>query len=173
MNDSAPQKNIAEAVRQKRMCLEQLEKVTETRASIQKYGAAGAARHAKSMRVGRYLVWFIVALGVLHFGPQYYEFVVEPLIDGNFSPAAIREFAWKIAFFAGMFWLLFFYDKTPVKHLSSMRRAGVHVLLCSGGLAFLASCLLFATEYDVAAALALCGAGLILWFARKCANVSV
>ena len=170
MTDSDPKQGVAEAVRQKRLRSEQLEKVAATRASIGKFGTASFKRQARFTRVFIYVVWLVVTLYLLSLVPRFYEMLVAPLIDARFSPAAIREFAWQAAFFVGMFWLLFFYDKTPVRHLSRLRRAAVNVLLCGGGLAFIAACMLLAKTYDVAAVITIFGAGLVLWFARRCAK---
>jgi hypothetical protein len=165
-------KVFAEWVRLRRIRKEQLEKVAATRAAIGRFGDASSEAYAKSRRRSLCLVWFLVTLSLLVEAPRFYEFVVEPLIEEKFSAEALREFVWKAAFLIEMILLMHFYDKTPVNHLSSARKAAVNFLLCIGGVVLYASFLPIAMGYDVTAVFMVVGSGFILWSARRCAKVN-
>lgn len=158
----------AEQVERKRLAMEAAEIVANIRNAMER--AKGNKARASSGNKLRYFLSFLVALWLLDYVPKYYDLLVTPLIEADFSARAIREFVAWMVLFAGFFFLAFFYKKVRVNHLPSARKALVDVLLCIGGLALLSTFFLVTLAYDIAAVLVIGIAVIMLWFARRCAK---
>ena len=90
----------------------------------------------KVFRVLAYVALSVQFLGLL-------SFIVEPLVEDDFSSAAWEHAGYTVAFLAGFAALGDFYDRTPASERSNIDRFIVNGSLCVGGLGYLSSYIFF------------------------------